>query len=185
MVRSCGVWAVLGAVLWTVPASGAECGSAGRPWVKVTFASSFGTAAVQARIVEDFRAGLSDRAIDVCGGASLPSRPALAGVHIASTTATRVGVSVEVRDALTEKRLTRDVDLSSVPEDGKAFAVAVAADELLRASWVELALEREGRLPRKPPREVVEIVNSTLSRSTNARTARLGVRGAAERFTGG
>lgn len=178
-------WGLLWASLcWASPAPGAECGRQGRPWVSVAFDTpSFGSAH-EARVLEDFRAGLSDRDIDVCPASSGPGHPAVAAVHVTETTATSVGVSVEVRDAVTQKRVARDVDLSAVPKDGRAFAVALAADELLRASWVELAIERARRPVRPPPPEVTAVVESTLP-ARRARGSRLALRAAAEHFGGG
>ena len=37
----------------------------------------------------------------------------------------------------------RDLALSSIPSNGRALAIAIAVDELLRASWAELALRSE------------------------------------------
>jgi hypothetical protein len=59
--------------------------------------------------------------------------------------------SVDVTDSVTQKRLVRDVDLQDVPEDGRAFALAVAAEELLRASWAELSLRRPQPSQEPPP----------------------------------
>ncbi len=49
-------------------------------------------------------------------------------------------VRVEIDDHVTRKRLTRDFDLSSLPERSRPRALALGAAELLRASWAELAL---------------------------------------------
>lgn len=51
-----------------------------------------------------------------------------------------LAVRVEIDDHVTRKRLTRDFDLSSLPERSRARALALGAAELLRASWAELAL---------------------------------------------
>ncbi|MEM7605309.1 MAG: hypothetical protein AAF411_08125 [Myxococcota bacterium] len=58
-------------------------------------------------------------------------------------------LTVEVRDALTAKRVERDFDFSSFGTDARALAIAIAADELLIASWAELAIDR-------PPPEAVD-----------------------------
>lgn len=49
-------------------------------------------------------------------------------------------VVLEVDDALTNKSVRREVDLGDVPASGRPRALALAAAELLRASWAELAL---------------------------------------------
>lgn len=52
----------------------------------------------------------------------------------------RAVLSLEVHDAVTEKRLERDLPLGSVPRDALALSIALAAEELLHASWIEAAL---------------------------------------------
>lgn len=182
-LRWCGWWVLLGGLLWSVRVA-ADCGRRDKPWVSVAFEGAGLAADLETRVVEDFRAGLAARDIDVCLTSDGPSRAAIAAVRIAQPAANRVGVSVEVRDSLTEKRLTRAVDLSAVPRDGRAFAIALAVDELLRASWVELAIQRARRPAQRPPPEVARVVESTLAASRE-RPLYLGVRAAAEHYGGG
>lgn len=181
-LRWCGWWVLLGGLLWSVDV-GADCGRSDKPWVSVAFQGA-GLADLETRVVEDFRAGLAARDIDVCLAGEGPPRAAIAAVRIAQPAANRVGVSVEVRDSLTEKRLTRNVDLSAVPRDGRAFAVALAVDELLRASWVELAIQRARRPARRAPPEVARVVQSTIS-VPREHPFHVGVRAAAEHYAGG
>lgn len=158
------------------------CGS-GRPWIGLSFSGDFSESFRQG-VLQDLRAGLSSRGIAVCR--SVPDRAtgALAVVQLSARSAANVGVSVEVRDAVTRKRVTRDLDLGNVPGDGRAFAVALAADELVQASWVELALERR-REPSHAPSEVRTSVERALRASGALPVARIGARAAAERFAGG
>jgi hypothetical protein len=51
-------------------------------------------------------------------------------------------VSIQIDDLVTGKRVWRDVPQTKIPAGGKALAIAIAADELLRASWAELDLPR-------------------------------------------
>jgi hypothetical protein len=96
---------------------------------------------------------------------------------------------VEIRDAVTAKRVSRDVDLALVPPDGRAFAIAIAVDELVWASGAEIALARKSRkqvasTPRAaPPLEVVEGIESELPPS--GPSPKLGVRFATEHYLGG
>jgi len=167
----------------TAEALGAEprCGASGRPWVSVAFATPLPRAFEQ-RVLLDFRAGLESEAIDACREGSGPARAPVAAVRISTRDAASVAVSVDVRDRVTSKRVGRDLDLSRVPVDGRAFAVAVAADELVRASWAELALE-SSRSHDVPPPEVSAVVARALPRSSSR--ARAGARAAAESFGGG
>jgi hypothetical protein len=136
------------------------------------------------RVLSDLRAGLANRGIDACQepGTGEP----LASVRIASTSGPSVAVALEIRDAVTEKRVMRDVDLARVPEDGRAFAIAIAVDELVWASWAEIALAKRSRkAPRRaPPPEVVRGVENVLPEREEPAT-RLGARGAFEHFGGG
>ncbi len=51
-----------------------------------------------------------------------------------------VAVVIEVHDALTSKRLFRDIALDAIPVDAHPLTIALAIEELLWASWAELAL---------------------------------------------
>jgi hypothetical protein len=53
-----------------------------------------------------------------------------------------VEVTIEIDDAATAKSVKRVVSLADVPSAARPRALAIAAAELLRASWAELALQR-------------------------------------------
>ena len=110
------------------------CGQPAHPWVAVA-----GSIAELPDVVPLMRAELAAREIDVCLDPSGHAAPPLATVDV-STQAGGASIAVEVRDRLTEKRILREVDLTAVPPDGRALTLAAAADELLRATWAELAL---------------------------------------------
>jgi hypothetical protein len=157
--------------------------------VSLAFAQSNWPSGFGDKVLGDLRAGLDSRGIDACPGDSGPStEPPLATVRIVALDQKSVAVSVEIRDAVTEKRVSRDVDLTRVPADGRPFAVAIAVDELVWASWAELALARKNRQTasaarKAPPPEVVAGVASELPPSAPA--PELGVRFAAEHYLGG
>jgi hypothetical protein len=178
---------ILGLGLWTLPATAAAatCGTRGHPWVSVRFDATGFSPRFSERVLSDLRAGLATRGIDACPESEGHGEP-LASVKIASTTGPSVAVALEIRDAVTEKRVMRDVDLARVPEDGRAFAIAIAVDELVWASWAEIALaKRTRKKPRRaPPPEVVRGVENALPERKEPGT-RLGVRGAFEHFGGG
>lgn len=118
--------------------------------------------------------------IDAClapARAAQPTSEALATLSIEIDPESRASVEIEVRDSVTHKRVARDVDLRPIPEDGRELAVAIEADELLRASWAELALDTERARMAKPRQQVVESVREVLVpsrvRSSNAMGARL------------
>jgi hypothetical protein len=176
----------LGLSSFSATAAGApSCGKAGRPWVSVRFDASGFSPRFAERVLSDLRAGLGNRGIDACHEQDVSGEP-LASVRIASTSGPSVAVTLEIRDAVTEKRVMRDVDLARVPEDGRAFAIAIAVDELVWASWAEIALAK--RVPTKPrrapPPEVVRGVESVLPEREEP-VVRLGARSALEHFGGG
>jgi hypothetical protein len=55
--------------------------------------------------------------------------------------------------------------LDELPADGRAFALAVAAEELLRASWAELALREAPPEVKAAPPQVKNIVRDSLTDS--------------------
>jgi hypothetical protein len=157
-------------------------------WVLVTFPESppggIDTAAIQERL----RAELRARAITLCSRPpEVPVQPPLAVVRLspASVSPTSVKLDIEVRDAVTAKRVGREIDLTSVPPDGRSAVVALAADELLRASWAELAIER-ARPPAVPlPPEVRKGLTRPPPPAPRPVRLALGLRGAAEWWSGG
>lgn len=128
----------------------AQCG-VDRPWVLMQLSELDPPFATQ--IISDLRAGLAPSRIDACVADAIERKAPLATVRIAGALGRQFVFSIDVSDSVTEKRIGRDIDLRHVPSDGRAFALAVAADELLRASWAELALAKT-RSPRpKPPEQ--------------------------------
>lgn len=150
-----------------------------RSWVQLSFAGPV-SPALQSAVLRDLSAGLPRMVVCLRGPAS--------GSPVSTVIVERKDhrVTIEVRDAITDKRLSRDLDLAPLPEDGHALALAVAADELLRASWAELALRQRPRsAPRPPPPpEVDATVQDALTTSPRPSDPQVvvGVRGAGERY---
>lgn len=167
------------------PRTAAACGDPARPWVSVAFVAGPWPAKLESGVLADLAAGLRRRDIDACAEGEGPSTPPLAAVRLTRENAESVTVAVDVRDAVTQKRVGRDLDLGNVPEDGRSFAIALAADELVWASWAELGLKRRRPLPKPAPREVIVGVEEEQLPEPPASPARLGLRAAAERFLGG
>jgi hypothetical protein len=161
-----------------------RCGHAGRPWVVLVFASSGFEQRWTQSVAADLRAGLRLRGIDVCALGSDGAEPPLALVEISSTTRDHVSVSIDVHDAITEKRVLRDVDLRRVTQDGTGLVVAQAAEELLRASWAELALQDAPAPAIEPPPEVQRAVAPEATGGT-ARDFEIGVLFAVAHHAGG
>jgi hypothetical protein len=129
------------------------------------------------------RAELAPRGIDLC-----PER----GGHVATAVATvelapherATAIVVVVRDAVTAKRVERDVDLVTVPIDGQPLTLALAADELLRASWAELALATSPTPGVPVPKAVSDDVDASM-RPARPPRAFLGALAATEHYSGG
>jgi hypothetical protein len=132
------------------------CGSANRPRVEVS-----GASADVARVATLLRAELAPRSIDVCVAGEGTGPASIASVTVSARPDGAL-VEVEVRDSLTAKRVSRDVDLAAVPEDGRSLTVALVADELLRASWAEIALRGAPPPARPIPPAVSETVHGDL-----------------------
>jgi len=154
------------------------CPRASRPWVRLETKDDSGASAQIARLL---RAELTSRQIDLCDAAD-QTAPAPIAVVVTSIGETSASVRVGVRDSVTEKSLSRDLDLANVPSDTRALTVALAADELLRASWAELALASHAP-PRPPPPEVLATIADGM-RSKTARAPRvvLGAAAAVDAF---
>jgi hypothetical protein len=164
-----------------------DCARAGRPWVSVAFGGQGWTAERERAVLEDLRAGLRLKGIAACPLGSEGRDPPLALLELLAADEQRISVGIEVHDALTEKRVSRDLDLRELADDARPLAIAAAADELLRASWAELALADGPEPARAPPPEVEQSVRDSLSPAAfaSARDHALGVRGAFEHHGAG
>lgn len=95
-------------------------------------------------------------------------------------------VIVAIGDAVTDKRVERRLELASFPPETRSLAIAIAADELLRASWAELLLIDAPAPAMDPPREVrAAVARSVRSGPTEPSLAWLELAVPIERFGGG
>jgi hypothetical protein len=142
-----------------------DCARAGQPWISVAFDGPAWTRELETSVLADLRAGLRLRGIGACALGGQGSEPPLGLLELKALAADRIAVSIELHDALTKKRVLRDVNVREVAVDARALAIADAADELLRASWAELALADAPTLSRPAPPEVKRAVRSSLARA--------------------
>jgi hypothetical protein len=159
-----------------------EC-SGEKPWVSVAgqVPESFAQA-----VRSELRAGLAPGDIEVCQAGPAGAPEPLARVVIAQVEAARARYSVDVIDSVTQKRLGRDLQLDRLPADGRALALALAAEELLRASWAELALRGVHSAQTAPPPAVRAVVEkSAPPPAAPQRFTAFGARLAFEHFLGG
>jgi hypothetical protein len=187
-------------VFWSLPVRGDtdECTDPSRPWIRVEYGVQPLLGLLASDVTTQLRAGLSKRGIDVCPGAPPVSGQVdthqtsggaapLATLVFSSVDKDGVALSLEVRDAITAKRVVREVDLRTTPPDGRALVLAVEADELLRATWAELAVKDSPPARAEIPPAVRRAVASSIAPgalTTQSRGA-IGMRGTVERFTGG
>jgi hypothetical protein len=132
-----------------------ECGDRGVPWVqldRVPFDAVF-----RLRLVAQLQAGLAERHLELCGPHDAGSLP-VATCDISLADADAPSVTVVLRDAITAKQVSRDLDLSTIPRDARPLTVALAIDELLRASWIELSLRDAPASGRPVPPAISAVV---------------------------
>jgi len=160
------------------------CPEHGEPWVRAIIDDADGKRAED--VARLFAAELRARHIAVCTAPSEGAPPPL-GVVAVRTSGEAAFVEVDVRDDLTAKSLKREVALADVPSDVRALTVAVAADELLRASWAELAVRSAPPSKRQVPVEVRDVVRDTLETPKQEGTPRIafGAGAALDAFTAG
>ena len=137
------------------------CPEPGQPWVRVTAVDEAG--ALRARdVARLLGAELAARHIATCDAPAEGSPPPIAVVLVRAS-GESASVTVDVRDAVTAKAVSRDVALVGVPADSRALTVALAADELLRASWAELAMRSAPPPPKPVPPEVRAVVRDAVT----------------------
>jgi len=159
-----------------------EC-SVEKPWVAV---SGHLPVAFAEAVRSDLRAGLSPSNIEVCEASRAGGGQPLATVALEPIGSAGARYSLDVTDSVTQKRVGRDLSLEKLPADGRAFALAVAAEELLRATWAELALRGSEHPEAAAPPEVRAIVEQSGQRSAPPRRPLgFGGRLAFEHFLGG
>lgn len=93
--------------------------------------------ALMAEVRTDLASELKRRHLAVCVPGSTARLPAV----IVDVRTLDESVVIELDDHVTAKRVARDLSLTAIPANGRALAVAIAIDELLRASWAELTLQ--------------------------------------------
>jgi hypothetical protein len=182
---------VVGALVMGLPSltcaqRASACGHAGQPWVSVAFTGTAWTPELQAAVLLDLRAGLALSGIGACVLGTEGSEAPLALLELDAANEDRVAVGIALHDTLTAKRVLRDVDLKSVSSDARALALAAAAEELLRASWAELALEDAPPPDRPPPPEVQRAVRRSIAPArVGQRDVAIGARAAIAQHGGG
>src|SRR5262249_48476924 len=125
-------------------------------WVKLDPGATLDVA----RIERELRINLAESGIELCR--ETDSSNQLSTLRIGAGGADRITLTVE--DRVTSKRIERVVRLSRTSEETRPIEIALAADELLRASWAEIVLRDAPRGEVEAPPEVVHAVARTSQR---------------------
>jgi hypothetical protein len=182
--RTLGLMVVLlGVVAPPRLAAQPSCPSGDQPSVTVTFSPGSWPEGLRDSAFADLQASLASRRIAACRAEAATPLRSLADIVITSRGTESVSVTVEIRDAVTEKRVTREIDLRNLPPDGRAFAIALGADELVWASWAEIAFGANRRRALAPPRLVREVERRVESKERLL--VRLGAAVAGEHYSRG
>ena len=136
------------------------CGAAGHPWIRLETTAIESEGINLGEILRHVRAELAMRRIDVCTEGT--GTPPVASVRITTGATEGIEIAIDVRDAVTDKRLSRTLDLRSLPPDARFLAIAVATDELLRASWLEIAMRTAPPQQAPPPAAILDVVKAEL-----------------------
>ncbi len=133
------------------------CGSSEHPFVVASFDGDGWDPRLAAATYAEIRGELGGDGIGTC-----PHGPGDDdAIAIVALRVDLDAVLLEIRDAITGKRLNRRVPLD-VPTDSRARTIALAVDELLRASWTELVITGHPPPARPPPIEVRNTVERSL-----------------------
>jgi hypothetical protein len=133
----------------------------------------------------DLAAGLRVHGIQLCSAAQPGLHQPVATIVLHWNPLDAPLVGIEVQDRVTNKRVLRDVPLGAISADARALALAQAADELLRASWVELRLQDAPEPIRPMPEAVAKTVEMPQIEAPTLRSKMLGARFATEMYGGG
>ncbi|HEY3233991.1 MAG TPA: hypothetical protein VGJ84_04715 [Polyangiaceae bacterium] len=155
------------AALWLLVACWIVCwaqelrAEQGKTWVSLQVVSD--DPEFVTRVTSGLRAGLARANIAVLPAGAAELTAPVASIRL-SVAQGLVSVTIDVADAVTKKRVIREIDLKEVPLQDQSFAVAVATEELLRASWAELALDTAAARAASAPETVKTVVRRSLSR---------------------
>lgn len=131
----------------------AACGAEDRSFVEVLYFGPGFTPPLERAVLADLDAGLDARGFDACDARTAARGGAIARVELIASSTIAVLIRAEVFGATASKDLERDVALDRVTADGRALAIAVSIDELVRAGLDELSMSKRAwvREKREPP----------------------------------
>lgn len=138
-----------------------------------------------AEVRADLRASLREREISVIDADEGPTG-VLATIRIAAPDLDHPVARIEIDDRVNQKRVEREIRLGAEPPDTWSVVIAAAADELLRAAWIELTMPDAPAPAMTPPPEMEHAARASVA-PDGPHDGRFGVSlsGAIEGYTGG
>lgn len=164
----------------------APCPPPGGSWLRVALQGDGFERPLREGVLRQMAADLAPHGVATC---EAPAEGApLADVALSLTRGR--ALSLELRDEVTHKRMARDLSLASVPPDALALSVALAAEELVHASWIEAALApppppAPPPIPRPVPPAVTAANDAAIARMPRPFATQAAVMGAVEHASGG
>jgi hypothetical protein len=142
---------VAGVMLPAIANAAASCAGDG-PWVQLQIGAEGWNEAQRATVLSDLQHTLAGQGIAACSGDAHPAAAALAmlNVDLSPEDKAKATVDIEVRDAVTHKRVRRDVDLSRIPTTGarrrsRSRRTSCCAPAGRRSRWTRRARGRRRR----------------------------------------
>jgi hypothetical protein len=110
----------------------------------------------------DLRASLRERGLALVDADESPEG-VLATIRIDAPSLDRPVARIEIDDRVSEKQVEREITLGRDPPDTWSVVLAASADELLRASWIELTMPDAPPPAITPPPEVERAARSSIA----------------------
>lgn len=147
------------------------CPDTGRPVVELTAHVAPPDLVIATTLERHLRVELEAREIDVCEP-PVETRRTVASMTLDVERNQKGPVRARIRvvDAVTDKIVERTLSLDGLSARARPLAVAAAADELLRASWIELDVADAPPPKMTPPAAVRNAVRASLRPAAKHRT---------------
>jgi hypothetical protein len=138
-----------------------------------------------AEVRADLRASLRERGLSLVDADERPD-VVLATIHIDAPDLDRPVARIEIDDRVNQKRVEREIALGREPPDTWSVILAAAADELLRAAWIELTMPDAPPPAMVPPPEVERAARASVGPSgPHDGPFGVAIAGSVEGYTGG
>jgi hypothetical protein len=138
-----------------------------------------------AEVRADLRASLRERGVSVIDADEGPTG-VLATIRIEAPDLDHPMARIEIDDRVNQKQMEREIRLGAEPPDTWSVVIASAADELLRAAWIELTMPDAPPPAMTPPPEMMSAARASVAPDgPHDGTFGVSLSGAIEGYTGG